>query len=817
MLGKVDSTASLKMSTSPSEDEDERAESKNGEDEHEGNSMVSDADRKEEAEIERTGSDKGGELNASGSEEEDDAEEVGNRSGSKPPGAESGGQEGPLNQSRSKTPPGGPQKGDAGRSRSLSPETYPQKSAIPEYARTPSREKRMRSTWRVKTPVLQVVDSGAAMPTTLSGTKTTDAPTSMAEMSSYWKQKKLLTVPIRAWKSLEPVMFAEDMEPPPHLQHWNEFSKRSTRESFLKRYNHHYKAIQPEKWSTNDLFSFVADSLVRDDQVDAAGLPLSPRHLKKVGHFRVENRLDVMVLQALLSLRLDGRKFVHASSAALSKILPISDYEVDDLKSAITHYVELNAHHKTANPEDDIATAGEAMQAASLEVQETEQVEQLLLTEIKVRTERAKLRELRSTLDPLKKRVEEGQEDYALIKGYLSRPRTPEQKALSRPASAALFQMRSNLRSDLEETQEKWDSLKQQEYEMERSVRELEVASLQVRDAVNKSRCERRERRTQLKAEMDARAAEDKKKKLQMMAVGDEMLLDAERFVSKAGVETQDRTRALLLSSASEKAKAARRIYEESFAIGERRRRLEAVEQLVVLEEEKRAGCERFLEQAKRHLFNANGSEIGDVDMAWRNLKRARDALESAKTETKRTGAVVQMQGPLREVEERLIEAEKRWSEGGGRLGTSGQVSHRSNLTPGSPGIVTPGRTGSRESVAQRIPSAAGSRRSEESRPGSRGSSRGGSGMTGPSTARSGSSASELGNPMFEEQLTKLIHEKQKEVLDQVQDSLCGMQAWLYELKTKRRQKQEEQEAAEALQLNSNAESAGSTRPTSPG
>lgn len=126
--------------------------------------------------------------------------------------------------------------------------------------------------------------------------------------------------------------------------------------------------------------------------------------------------------------------------------------------------------------------------------------------------------------------------------------------------------------------------------------------------------------------------------------------------------QTQDRTRALLLSSASEKAKAARRIYEESFAIGERRRRLEAVEQLVVLEEEKRAGCERFLEQAKRHLFNANGSEIGDVDMAWRNLKRARDALESAKTETKRTGAVVQMQGPLREVEERLIEAEKRWA-----------------------------------------------------------------------------------------------------------------------------------------------------------
>ncbi len=65
---------------------------------------------------------------------------------------------------------------------------------------------------------------------------------------------------------------------------------------------------------------------------------------------------------------------------------------------------------------------------------------------------------------------------------------------------------------------------------------------------------------------------------------------------------------------------------------------------------------------------------------------------------------------------------------------------------------------------------------------------------------------------MAEEQLAKLIHEKQKEVVDSLADSLCSMQAWLYDLKVKRKP----QGASSPASDTPHTQSSHSTRPASP-
>jgi len=247
------------------------------------------------------------------------------------------------------------------------------------------------------------------------------------------------------------------------------------------------------------------------------------------------------------------------------------------------------------------------------------------------------------------------------------------------------------------------------------------------------------------------------------------------------------------MTSSQEKIQAARRTYEESFTLSERKQRVTAIEQLIILEEEKYAGCQRHLELARFHLANANGAAPGDLGTVSRSLKRAQDAVDDAKADARRTGGLERMMMYIKRVEDQGLEADQLLQTRGKllHLPTSAH-SHRSSTGTKS------------QAQSPSLPRPTKSRSEERQVPGS-------------STSGQEAEAGGVGaNPVFEAQLTALIHQKQKEVIERVSDSLCGMQAWLYELKAKRKAKAEAPEGVELEPAQSNAQSTVSTRPASP-
>jgi len=277
-------------------------------------------------------------------------------------------------------------------------------------------------------------------------------------------------------------------------------------------------------------------------------------------------------------------------------------------------------------------------------------------------------------------------------------------------------------------------------------VKTREEEALESRERMREVERERNVRVMQQLEEEEKRREEESKERMLKLSEADSMMNHAEEVLESLEEHTDFDARAADIQSALRSLQGARSLYVTIGALPQRRRRLVAVERLLDLEYSKRADGDTHLRIARKHVESVTVPE-GDRPMPRKMtdgaLKEAKRALRKARAEYERTGALEDAEEDIEKVEEMME-----------------HVIEYLNKPP-------PETDKPQEEEEERLVIAEAEEEEEESdeedlEPG----------------------PDEEQAELFKAQLEQLISFKKEEALSTINDSLYGMQAWLYRART---------------------------------
>ena len=662
-------------------------------------------------------------------------------------------------------------------------------SAVPDYSRVKSALKRERSV--LKTPgvkVFRLQDTTYDVNAEGCASLSLKRLTRTAHGAGYQQQKKLVAVPLTRKK--RPATTTEgEAEPkvlPEHLQvRWRLLTSIDERRDFAKFYSTRYKERGVMDWKMEDVFSFVADSFINDTQVDVAGI-LVPKKLIREDGMRSDRCLDVLVLRQVKEERMDGKKLMsrvkHQQLAKTLKLETVDPTLADTLSTAASDYFRLNARKKV--PQFEGITAHQSFEAVQADNTDEARMQNLMLREIELRKDRAHLKDLRDKLAPLQKKFAQGVDDFQSLEQHYDRLKTPDVRAFVQPKSRrVILSLKQTVDEDLTWHQGKWLALKRDEQALASAVREEEMQVLALRQQVESAQLLREARRKQMWDDQLHRATELELERDETLQKADRMMKECEDMMTHAAntVQTQfDRgQRNELLRMVGDKLFQARKICVEACRYQYRQKRLEAVESALEFAIEKLRDGDVHLSKIQANLVSAaavENSALHSEVQCLALLKDSREHLQKAKRDYRRTGAVSMVAPNLQDFEESLSALEA-------RIATITESKRKDDLDAKAASEAAAAAAAAAEDTDEAIDAE--------------------------------SSADEEEFSEFERTLDRLIQEKQRQALSRVQDSLCGMQQWLFEVKSKSDKAQKAASRTEDSSISA-SKSQSSTRPASP-
>jgi len=657
-------------------------------------------------------------------------------------------------------------------------------SAVPKYAQAKATVKRERAVF--KKPGVKVFH---LQDTTYELNVETGVPTlSLNRLSrtshgaGHIRQKKLVSVPFNRQK--RPATTEDEPEEnviPEHLQkRWRLLQSPEERRAFGKMYSTGYKSKEVLAWTMGDVFSFVADSFVNDAQVDVGGLEL-PKKLIKEDGVRADACLDVLVLRKVKIEKMDGKKMMaKMKKGLLGMSFKLDAYDPTLAVSLITaakDYVRLNARKKVAEHEG--ITAKQTLEAVQNENADEVLMQDLIVREVELRHEKARLKELREKMAPLQSKFKQGVDEFQSLEQHCERLKTPDVRAFVRPKSRReVFSLKKAVDEDLTRHQDRWMTMAKQEHTLAREVRDEEMKTLALRQQVETGQILREARRKQMWDEQMEKATDLEYERDGVVSKVDVLLKACDEMIAHASstVQTQlDRSqRDELLRGIGDKIFTARKMCVEACRYQYRRRRIEALD--VALE------------------FAIEKLRDGDVHLT----KLQANLVSAAAVEDSAPQATTSLRHLLEDSRERLRRAKRDYR----RTGAMSMV---------APNIYDCQR--SMEALELRIAEVIGAKRKEELDAAAAVAAEAAEAEVLPETLSSESSEEEEDFTDFEKTLDRLIEEKKRQTLEQVPDSLCSMQQWLFEVKAKSKGQQAASSSAGDSKV---AASQSSTRPTSP-
>jgi hypothetical protein len=323
-----------------------------------------------------------------------------------------------------------------------------------------------------------------------------------------------VTPGVRRWLLAE--FTTSDAQPeqkviPEHLQkRWRFLTSIDERRDLEKLYNTRYKEKEVLAWRVEDVLSFVADSFINDVQVDVSGIPL-PKKLVKEDGVRADRCLDMLVMRQVKVEMMDGKKLMaKVKKDLLAKSLRLEAYDptlADALSAAAKDYLRLNTRKKVEQHEG--VTALETFQEAHADKSDEAIMQELMVKEVALRKDRARLKDLRDKLAPLQKKFAQGVDDFQSLEEHYDRIKTPDVRAFVRPKSRRnILALRKAVDEDLTVHQDRWVTMKKEEEMLAQTVREEEMQTLALRQKVETAQQLREARRKRLWDEQMEKADE---------------------------------------------------------------------------------------------------------------------------------------------------------------------------------------------------------------------------------------------------------------------------------------------------------------------
>lgn len=658
-------------------------------------------------------------------------------------------------------------------------------SAVPQHARVKSALTRERAV--LKTPGVKVfhmqdttyhfnVETGVSKLalSRLSRTAHGDEP-------GFRRQKKLVSVPYIRKK--RPVTTGEDESQkevvPEHLRvRWRLLTSMDERRNFEKDYSTRYKQKNVLSWKWEDTFSFVADSFINDTQVDVAGLPL-PKKLINEDGIRSDACLDVLVMRQVKIERMDGKKFMaKVKRNLLAKVLKLESTDpslADVISTAANDFMRLNSRKQVEKLEG--ITALQTFEEAYAENADEVLMQELMVREIELRRERARLNELREKLAPLQAKFAQGLDEYQSLEQHYDRLKTPDVRAFVRPKSRrAVLSLKKAVDQDLSLYQDKWLAMTKQEQELARAVRKEEMATLALRQQVETAQLLRESRRRRILEDQLKQATELEDQRDSMMKDADKLMQECDERIRNVAdiVQTQfDRgERNKLLRSIGDKLFLAKKMCIEACRIQYREKRIEGLEASLEFAIEKLRDGDMHLTKLQACLVSGAAVEDSDPHGLTALMVFYKDSIEhmrKAKRDYKRTGALDIAELNIKEFHDSIDALQA-------RIGSLQEAKRQ-------------------EQIEVALAAAAASATSK------------------PEVVEYESSSEEEEYSEFEKTLERLIEDKKRQALERVTDSLCSMQQWLFEVKSKSKG---QKAASSAGGSSRGAASRTSTRPASP-
>jgi len=657
-------------------------------------------------------------------------------------------------------------------------------SAVPKYTQAKGTVKRERAVF--KKPGVKVFH---LQDTTYELNVETGVPTlalytlsRMSHGAGHIRQKKLVSVPFNRKK--RPSTTGDEPEEnviPEHLQkRWRLLQSPDERRAFGKMYSTRYKSKEVLAWTMEDVFSFVADSFVNDAQVDVGGLAL-PKKLIKEDGVRADACLDVLVLRKVKIERMDGKKMM----AKMKKGLLGMSFKLDaydptlavSLSTAAKDYVRLNARKKVAEHEG--ITAKQTLEAVQNENADEVLMQELIVSEVELRHEKARLKELRERMAPLQSKFKQGADEFQLLEQHCERLKTPDVRAFVRPKSRReVFSLKKAVDDDLTRHQDKWMTMAKEEHMLAREVRDEEMKTLALRQQVETGQILREARRKQMWDEQLQKATDLEYERDGVISKVDVLLKACDEMIAHASSTVQTQLhrsqRDELLRGIGDKIFTARKMCVEACRYQYRRRRIEALDVALEFAIEKLRDGDVHLTKLQANLVSAAAVE-DSAPQATTSLRHlledSREHLRRAKRDYRRTGAMSMVAPNINDCQRSM------------------------------------------EALELRIAEVIGAKRKEELDAAAAAAAEAAEAEVLPETLSSESSEEEEDFTDFEKTLDRLIEEKTRQTLEQVPDSLCSMQQWLFEVKAKSKGQQAASSSAGDSKV---AASQSSTRPTSP-
>jgi hypothetical protein len=447
----------------------------------------------------------------------------------------------------------------------------------------------------------------------------------------------------------------------------------------------------------------------------------------------------------------------------------------DALSTAAQDYLRLNSRQKVENFEG--ITAKQTFEAAQAESTDEVLMQDLMVREIELRRERARLTELRERLVPLDVKFAQGVDECKSLKQHYDRLKTPNVREFVRPKSRRdVLSLKRIVDEDLAMHQDKWLALKKQEQELAKAVREEEMATLALRQQVESAQMLREERRKEMWEDQMRRAKELELERDQTMEKVDVLLTETHEMIkhSISTVQTQfDRSeRNKLLRLSGDNLFAAKKMMTEACRYEYRRKRIELLEGALESAVEKLREGDMHLSKIQAKLVSAASvpdDEPHAVTALEVILSECQRHLREAKRDYKRTGALYIVAPNMKDFEVGLESLNIRIS----KIVEAAKIQTEAAETVES-------KTAADDDESQ----------------------------------ASADEEVESGPTLFEETLERLIVEKQRQTLVMVSDSLCSMQQWLFEVKAKSKSRKPPSSSGDSKQGDKKSES--STRPASP-
>ena len=662
-------------------------------------------------------------------------------------------------------------------------------SAVPENARVKSARRRERAVLRhAGVKVFRVKD------TTYSHDLQTGkdslqlsrlSRTAHGVEGGFWQQRKLISVPfIRKKRPATTVGHegeAVKTELPDHLkQRFRYLVNRNEVRDFEKLYNTSYKEKDVMAWGFEDVFSFVADSFINDVQVDVAGLAL-PKRLVHEDGVRADNCLDVLVMRQVKTQRLDGKRLMDKVKRGLvAKTLKLDGIDAslaDSLVTAIQDYQRLNARKKL--PQHEGVTAKQTFEAAHADNADVALIQDLMVREVNLRRERSRLNDLRAQFAPVRIKFEQGIDESQQLEQHYDRLKTPEVRHLVRPKSRRdVLLLKKTVSEDLARYQEKWQALRDEEQALASAVRAEEMKTLALRQKVETAQFLRDSRRRLLLEEQARRAAELEEERAGTVQQTDKQLKEVDDMLWQAynTVQTQfDRSLRNELLRMIGDIFSAKRALVQACRYEYRQKRVEALESALEFAVDKLREGDSHLEKLQDDLLSAatiEDSAPNAVVGLTHLLAQAREHLRRGIRDYRRTGAMTLVKENIADFERSLTALDERIKR---IIAAKKQAEQDAAAAAAAAAAAEAAAVAAEEEVYE-------------------------------------SSDEEQEKTDFEKTLDRLIEEKQRQALERIPDSLCSMQQWLFEVKSKSKGNKTLSSAGDSKV----ADSQSSTRPASP-